>query len=157
MDAIRNWAVLACTSAVICGILSYLLPSKGSGKAGQTLISVFFLCSLVAPLSDSVRQIRLDFPQLQQEQQEWGAELQESSDQLAYSIAENHILELIEGALAEKQIQPLDIQLELDQSDSSVQLMLYLSPEDKNREEEIRSFIQSCGIQRVEFQWQEEQ
>lgn len=52
MEAVRSWAFSVC-SAVICGaVLNMILPEGSAQKTYKAVFCVFFLCILVAPLSE---------------------------------------------------------------------------------------------------------
>ena len=155
MEVIRQWAMVVCSAAVLSGIVSCLLPQGSGGRAGKTAVALFFLCSLAWPLRQSLGSIRLDWPELQEEQQNLQADLQEQTENLAYSLAESHINELILQELERQEIEG-EIRLRWEE-DGDISVQLTLSESYKDREEELRSLLrQNWGIKTVEFQWQEE-
>ncbi len=50
MDGLTNWAVLACTMAVVCTLLYRLFPDTTLGKQGRMLLPCVFLCVILSPL-----------------------------------------------------------------------------------------------------------
>ena len=50
MEAIRQWGVGLCVSAVACFALQFLFPAKGTGNVFRVLVITFFLCSMISPL-----------------------------------------------------------------------------------------------------------
>ena len=50
MDELRNWAMLACTMAVVCTLLYRLFPDTSLGKQGRMLLPCVFLCVILSPL-----------------------------------------------------------------------------------------------------------
>ena len=50
MDAIRRWALLTCTAAVLCTLLSRLFPDSALGRQGRLLLPCIFLCVTLSPL-----------------------------------------------------------------------------------------------------------
>lgn len=153
MEEIKEWMWMLCVSAVFCGIVSSLLPQGVSGRAGKAAVALFFLCCLVRPLGQSFVNAEQMLPEMQTTQEELSQQLQEQTEELAYSMAENHIHELILTALEQQGIQALvHVQLEEDH----VRVQLELSDAYRSREEEIQRLLQqSWGIKVDQFIWQE--
>ncbi len=153
MDEIRSWALMVCTAAILCGLLGQLLPEGSIGRAARSLLSLFFLSLLLEPLG-TLKELELRFPAL--EEQPYSQQLSQSSDELAYSLAEGHILELIREKLAEEEI-PASA-LELDFWEEAIFLDLSLPLPQKEREGELRQLLQrELGITLRNIRWQEEE
>ena len=154
MNELHSWALSLCGAAVICGILGCVMPEKLGGK---TVLSLFFLCILAAPLNHGMGDLNINFPD--QEEAELSAELETESNQLAYSIAEDHILELIRETLFEENFPTDSIRLNIEDEEENVdlELKLVLPASMKNRENELCQLMQnSFGIKNMEIIWQEE-
>ena len=52
MEFIKNWAFSVCCSAIITGILNLIMPDKGTRATFKTILCVFFICTIISPLSD---------------------------------------------------------------------------------------------------------
>lgn len=52
MTEVKNWAFSVCCSAVIGTILSMILPAGSLNKTFKTVFYVFFLCTVLSPLSE---------------------------------------------------------------------------------------------------------
>ena len=160
MTGLKNWALLLCTAAVACGLLGILLPQSTSGKAGKMAVSFFFLCCLLSPLRSGLGNLSLDLSFLEETEEQWTEELEQESQQLAYSIAQSHILELIQTRLEQREIIPLTLSVDTQETETGILLTarLILPAEDKDREGEIRTLLlRDCGVEKVEFSWQEDE
>ncbi len=154
MENMRNWAMMLCVGIVLCGTLSYLLPEGSSGKSARTLISLFFLCLLLEPLG-ALRELKLDWPELQPESA-YKEELSISSEELAYSLAEGHILELIQETLQQQGFPTAELTLSFEQE--QILLSLTLPCSCQNREEELRQLLKNhCGVSVKAIDWQEDE
>jgi hypothetical protein len=52
METVKNWAFSICCASIAGGILNMLLPKGGAQATYKTVFCVFFLCVMIAPLSD---------------------------------------------------------------------------------------------------------
>lgn len=50
MDAIKNWAFSICCTGIICGIINILVPEGSVQKTFKTVLSTFFICSIISPV-----------------------------------------------------------------------------------------------------------
>lgn len=160
MNQLKDWALLLCAAAVACGLLGILLPRSTSGKAGKMAISFFFLCCLLSPLRTGLGNLSLDLSFLEETEEQLAEELEQEARQLAYSMAQNHILELIQTRLEQQEIIPLALSVDAQETETGILLTarLTLPAKDKDREGEIRILLlQDCGIEKAEFFWQEDE
>lgn len=152
MDAVREWAWMLCGAAVFCGGCSFLFPAGNGKQLGKFVAALVFLSCILLPLRDT---LTLEFPQLQEEQREQSQELQLRQDELAYSIAESHILKLIQTALEQENLPVETISVAF--SEETLRVELCLSSAYKDREKELERIVgQSCGVQDITIKWQEE-
>ena len=110
-----------------------------------------------------LRQISADFrPQLEYSEQrveQWQEELQLQTEELSYSLAENHILELIQAKLEPIDLEVLALNLDFseDGNGTQPQITITLRGEERERESEVQKLLlNDVGIWEVEFIWQEE-
>lgn len=52
MTALREWAAMLCTAAMICTVLQLLLPERGASPMMRVMLSLFFCCCLFGPLRE---------------------------------------------------------------------------------------------------------
>lgn len=152
MEGFRQWAFDLCGTTVICGIVACLLPEKSPVK---TLIVLYLLCAMLVPLKN-VANFSIDFSI--EKQEEISSRLMEKNEQLAYSIAEDHILKLTQETLEENNFPAEQLQITLDAEDDRPIIYLKLDlPETMHQKEwELRNLLRSiCGIEKVEINWQE--
>lgn len=152
METLQNWTWFICGGAVLCGLFDLLLPIGNSKKSAKLVLSLLFLSTMLTPLKQN---ITMEFPQLSLREEEHLEVLQQRQKQLAYSLAEDHILELTQTALEDAEIHAETILLSLSENSLSIELTLPLSLRD--REGEVRHLIrQSCGAEEIIIHWQEE-
>ena len=153
MEAIRQWAMGLCGAAAICGIASCLLPKKSAAK---TVLALLMLCVMVLPLTNGA-DLSVDFPFMEQE--EITEELLEENQLLAYSIAEDHILKLTRETLKQNgfPVEKLAVKLKEAEGQIRISVKLNLPESAQSRENELRNLLRnSCGVEEVEINWQEE-
>lgn len=59
MDAVRQWAVAVCATAVVCTLLRQLFPDTRLGEQGRMLLPCLFLCVLLTPISSHFQDVKL--------------------------------------------------------------------------------------------------
>jgi len=79
--------------------------------------------------------------------------LTQDTEELSYSLANDHILELIRARLVQLGLNAQKLDVEFTEND--VHLTLVLPEEEKNREGELRSLLREYGLQDAEIIWQE--
>lgn len=62
MDEVHRWVFTVCCGALLCGIVSVLLPNKGMEKLMRMVLGLFLLCCLLLPVGKP-----LPFPDLELE------------------------------------------------------------------------------------------
>ena len=62
MDEVHRWVFTVCCGALLCGIVSVLLPNKGMEKLMRMGLGLFLLCCLLLPVGKP-----LHFPDLELE------------------------------------------------------------------------------------------
>lgn len=50
MELLRQWAMRVCISCVLAGALGQLLPAKGSARVIKTVVALYILVSVLAPV-----------------------------------------------------------------------------------------------------------
>ena len=50
MELLRQWAMRVCVSCVLAGALGQLLPAKGSARVIKTVVALYILVSVLAPV-----------------------------------------------------------------------------------------------------------
>lgn len=50
MELLRQWAIRVCVSCVLAGALGNTLPAKGSAKVIKTVLALYILVSVLAPV-----------------------------------------------------------------------------------------------------------
>ncbi len=153
----KHTALLLCGSLIVCGLISFLLPNGSCSKAGKTAISFFLLFSLLQTIPAMKENFSYDFAQAESSSKHWQEQFQAESDALAYSMAENHILELIHRSLTQMGIQVLDLKIEIQVTDTDTLLSanLWLPANEMDQEYAIRVLLQERGVNEIKFHWQE--
>lgn len=52
MESIKQWAVCLCAAVLAAGIIVMLAPEGGTKKILKTVVSIFVLCCMIAPLAN---------------------------------------------------------------------------------------------------------
>ncbi len=152
MESIQNWATMVCTGTVICGLFAKLLPENSCGKASKTLLSLFFVCLLLEPLG-TLQDFELKLPELYEETQFYTEDIISTSDELAYSLAETHILELIQDELGKEGFTAENLRLRFEEDEVFLTLSLPISYAE--REGEMRQLLKvKCGVTVENIDWQ---
>lgn len=137
MEAIRQWAAGVCFAAGAAGLCKLLSPESSLGRMLQMSLSVFFLSSILLPLSFS--DISLSMPKIEQSQQkaeEISQQAQEQTASIAYDAAEQIMQQEIKNFLLEEGITPVWSRIDIIQKDSFLQVFLELCLEEKDRTKE---------------------
>lgn len=50
MELLRQWALRVCVSCILAGTLELLLPAKGSARVIKTVLALYILVSVLAPV-----------------------------------------------------------------------------------------------------------
>lgn len=63
MNGLQAWSVAVCMAALGCAAVRLIAPKAGSGKLYSVLVSSFFLCALILPLSKafSLTKLKMDW------------------------------------------------------------------------------------------------
>ena len=51
MDAIREWAIALCTSAVLCAAAGMIAPEEKNSRGMKIILASVMLCAVVLPLT----------------------------------------------------------------------------------------------------------
>lgn len=154
METIRQFAMVFCSAAVICGAVSFLLPKDFSGRAGNIVISLFFLCSLIEPIKNISQNFENNLPEIEFESEELAKEIELNSQNLAFDLAENHINEVCKEIMRKNEIEFNDIEVKIEEK--NLTFILKLPHKYQNREQEIRNLIKETYAEGfVEIIWEE--
>lgn len=154
MEELKQWALMCCAAILAGGIATLLLPPGSSAKAGKTAVSFFLLSCLILPLRELQGDFSLQLERSEALSQQWQETLTQDTEELSYSLAKGHILELIRARLEQLGLTAQKLDVEFTEND--VHLTLILPEEEKNREGELRSLLlREYGLQDAEIIWQE--
>ena len=155
----KDWALIVCYSTVAAGIVSMLLPKGKNGTTGRVAVSMFILCTLIKPLQTIQNDFTHQLKESDISTQKWYEELQEDSDDLAYSLAESHILKLIQTHFETLEIPTiqLDVEFLMEDDEPELSIEILLSDEHRQQESMLRDLlIQNYSATTVHFIWQED-
>ena len=151
MEEMKQWALMCCAAILAGGIATLLLPP---GSSGKTAVSFFLLSCLILPLRELQGDFSLELERSEALSQQWQETLTQDTEELSYSLAKGHILELIRARLEQLGLTAQKLDVEFTEND--VHLTLVLPEEEKNREGELRSLLlREYGLQDAEIIWQE--
>ena len=154
MEELKQWALMFCTAILAGGIATLLLPPGSSAKAGKTAVSFFLLSCLILPLRELQGDFSLQLERSEALSQQWQETLTQDTEELSYSLAKDHIIELIRAR--QEQLGLNAQKLDVEFTENEVHLTLILPEEEKNREGELRSLLlREYGLQDAEIIWQE--
>ena len=60
MDELHRWVFTVCCGALLCGVVSVLVPGKGMEKLMRMVLGLFLLCCLLLPVGQEPRFPDLD-------------------------------------------------------------------------------------------------
>lgn len=155
METLRQWAMSICFAAVAGGITMLLLPQSNSlSKMLRMAVSLFFLCSVVCPLTTVADTLSFHSQQVQQEEiSKRAEEIEKNTTQFAYLLAEGNINKLIQETLTALGVEPSKIMVYLEEADGkilNVRAEIYGEAALQSREEELVSTIKKeLGIETV--------
>ncbi len=158
MDELKRYALMLCAAILMAGIVSMLLPRGNSMKAGKTVLSFFLLSCLILPLNDMKKDLVLEWKKTESAAQHWEDDLQQDVEKLSYSLAEDHILKLIQARLDLLGLKVIKLDVEFIESKEQVlpQIRMDLSKDERVQESELRTILfREYGLEDVEINWQE--
>ena len=136
-----------------------LLPKGKNGTAGKVAVSLFIVCTLIKPLQAIQNDFSLQWKDTDLSTQKWQSELQKDSNDLAYSLAANHILKLIQTQLESLEISPTHLEIDFATTDDEpvLSIKIWLTEEHRHQESKLRKLlIEDYGATTVHFIWQED-
>lgn len=144
MESIRQIAVAICATMAVTGILSILIPGKSMERTMQLLIGVFFLASIVIPLSSQEFTLALDdlLPESVSVTADIEATTRSQMQQLTQARLEQQVLLLLEDQSITPQKVQVTVHIDEDNRISITNLSIVLSKKDQNQEQEVSSTLQ---------------
>lgn len=67
MDELHRWVFTVCCGALLCGVVSVLVPGRGMEKLMRMVLGLFLLCCLLLPVGRGLRLPGLDLAEAQGE------------------------------------------------------------------------------------------
>ena len=62
MDEVRQWVFTICCGTLLCGVVSVLLPGKGTERLMSMILGLFMLCCFLLPAGISLELPEIDLP-----------------------------------------------------------------------------------------------
>lgn len=158
MDHLRQWAVLACTAALVCSLLYRLFGDHPIGKQGRMLLPCLFLCTVLTPLAG------MDWSWVTTANEQ--IEVRENGAALTARMRQQTV-EQVEGALLKMVNQPLmnygmeaqkvlaDMDIREDGSISMGQITVYVDATTAQRSAMVKQIVEKrLGMPVTVAQWE---
>lgn len=113
MEGIREWAAAICGTAVLCAAVSMLSPDSRQGKGLKMVLSVFFICVLLSPLS-SLKGCRDELEDFVSPPSSADSSLLTLIEEQTAEAMERSVRELVAWQLADMDVQIEEIAVEMD-------------------------------------------
>lgn len=155
MELIQNWAKQLCLGALACGIVGLLLPNRME-RVGRAAIALFLLGLCLSPWRQG--KVALSDFEFSAQNDELSQQLLEQQEDLAYSLAADHILGSIQTSLSPLSLKAEELRFGQG-SDGELELFLTVSggEEQQDKEAALRRELQKTwGIKEVVFLWRTE-
>ncbi len=110
MDELHRWVFTVCCGALLCGVVSVLVPGKGMEKLTRAILGLFLLCCLLLPVGRQPRLPDLDLGEAQAEAERAAGEvsgyfLRDSVEKGEAALRREAAKELREYGIKEEDIQ----------------------------------------------------
>lgn len=156
MEFLKQWAITICFAAAAGGIATLLLPqSNGLNKLFRMVAALFFLCSIVLPITSAAKGI-FDYDSRQRQQEEVGEmaeQIEKNTEQFAYLLARENINKLIQEKLKFLNIYPKEVAVTFYEENGKIERIhaeIYGDSTLQGREQELADFIkQELGIEAI--------
>ena len=147
MESIKSWAFSVCCAAVIGTLLNMILPEGNLQRMFKCVFCVFFLCTVLTPLS----KIEIsDFFDKKNEITDFNFEETDGINQSTEKFLENKILSSVSETLSFEGISYEDIFIKINISDDGSIDINKFKLTIKNPEEEQKAFKLICDRVGVE-------
>lgn len=142
MEFFKEWAFSICCALIIGGILNMILPSGNMQKIFKTVLCIFFICVVAAPITEiDFSKFRFDYSnsdilEIQADENEF--------NKISAEYFENEIIKATNEILKNENLQAEDIYLKINISENGsidinkFALRLYYSENIDKLEEKIR-------------------
>ena len=143
MTALNTAASVLCASAVICALMSLIVPYDRMKKAVNLVLSLFLICSLILPVKSAIEQLSLD--ETFSEYDESISFSQEDFNKAVLKETANSLVLCADELLKNEGLKANDIKLSLRISDEGSiyvgSVLIYISREYEDKAGEIEKII----------------
>lgn len=156
MQEVSNWVFTICAGALVCGIVSALIPGKSYEKAIQLLLGIFMLFCFLMPVNANWRLPEVDISAAEQRRREVAGETEQQMDRkLEEDIAER-LYKNAKQIIAELGINETAVDISILQYDNGDPVVeVTLPPLLREREQEIKHRMEDKLGVTVSLEWSE--
>ena len=148
MDEVRQWVFTICCGTLLCGVVSVLLPGKGTERLMSMILGLFMLCCFLLPAGISLELPEIDLPAAESARSQAAGELTDYFLQDTLRRSEEELAEAAAKELQEYGINEKDIQIYIETDESKdegtpeVILNITLPEEARVNHNEIRRILE---------------
>lgn len=160
MDSIRGWIYTVCTGAVICGIVSALLPSEKYRRVMGSVLGLFMLCCFLIPSGLSFSGLAIDTDTAEWQRQQTANEISDYFFGRTAALSCEEIKDTVDGLLAGYGINSGDIEIYIDTDEESdgreITVRVTLPQRVRDRHDELHKVLEyELGVP-VQLEYREE-
>lgn len=149
MQTIRSIAVSVCVAMAATGILSMLMPGKSMEKTVKIAVGLFFLSSIILPLTTGDFSLELDW--LLEDQQTIDNQLDQTVQQHMEALTTYNLEQTVRELLEKNEIsvQKVEVSINIEQTSSITitRLDIVLPEQEQKKQREVSELVkQTFGI-----------
>ncbi|MEA5011680.1 MAG: hypothetical protein VB100_08185 [Angelakisella sp.] len=145
MDEIRRWVFTICCGALVCGIISILIPSKSYQKIMSLLLGLFLLLCFLTPVKIDLSSIQLNAEDAEEQRQKVAEDTDQHFFRTAADKSEEAIKEIIYKQLGQYDINLGDVQIYIEtKGDAGEEKELIVSIRLPQRMEQYHSVVRKA-------------
>ena len=118
MDEVRQWVFTICCGTLLCGVVSVLLPGKGTERLMSMILGLFMLCCFLLPAGISPELPEIDLPTAESARSQAARELTDYFLQDTLRRSEKELADAAAKELQEYGINEKDIQIYIETDES---------------------------------------
>ena len=118
MDEVRQWVFTICCGTLLCGVVSVLLPGKGTERLMSMILGLFMLCCFLLPAGISLELPEIDLPAAESARSQAAGELTDYFLQDTLRRSEKELADAAAKELRQYGINGKDIQIYIETHES---------------------------------------